>query len=101
MSLAQAIASDFDPSTVPAQPAKPPEELPTPTPRPPFYPSGVTEREVEVLRRLAQGLTYEQIAEQLVISPRTVNRHLSSIYAKLVVTSRHAATRWAIDHHLA
>jgi predicted ATPase/class 3 adenylate cyclase/DNA-binding CsgD family transcriptional regulator len=64
------------------------------------YPAGLTGREVEVLRLLTQGLSYAEIAEKLVISPRTVNRHLTSIYNKLDVTSRHAAARFAIEHHL-
>jgi DNA-binding NarL/FixJ family response regulator len=63
-------------------------------------PAGLTAREVEVLRLLAQGLTYAQIAEQLVVSRRTVNGHATSIYSKLGVTSRSAATRYAIDHHM-
>jgi predicted ATPase/DNA-binding CsgD family transcriptional regulator len=61
----------------------------------------LTARELEVLRRVAQGFTNEQVAEQLVISPRTVNSHLTSIYAKIGVTSRSAATRYALEHHLA
>ena len=61
---------------------------------------GLTEREVEVLRLVAQGMTDAQVAEQLVISPRTVNGHLRSIYSKIAVTSRSAATRYAVDHHL-
>jgi predicted ATPase/DNA-binding CsgD family transcriptional regulator len=65
------------------------------------HPAGLTARELEVLRLLAQGLTYDAIAEHLVISPRTVNRHLTSIYGKLGVSSRHAATRWAIDNQVA
>jgi len=64
------------------------------------YPDGLTAREVEVLRLLAQGLTDAQIAEQLVISPRTVNNHLTSIYQKIQVSSRSAATRYAVDQHL-
>ena len=48
---------------------------------------GLTAREVVVLRLLAQGLTDAQIAETLVISTRTVNAHLRSIYSKLDVTS--------------
>ena len=64
------------------------------------YPTGLTTREVEVLRLVAQGLTDAQVAEQLVISPRTVNWHLTSIYSKLGVSSRSAATRYAIEHHL-
>ncbi len=64
------------------------------------YPGGLTNREVEVLRLVAQGLTNEQVAEQLVISPRTVNSHLASIYGKIGVSSRSAATRYAMEHHL-
>ena len=64
------------------------------------YPDGLTAREVEVLRLVAQGLTDAHIAEQLVISPRTVNGHLRSIYNKINVTSRSAATRYAVDQNL-
>jgi len=74
-----------------------------PTPRaksPPTLPFGLTAREVEVLRLLAQGLTDAQIAEQLIISPRTVNTHLKAIYGKMQVSSRVAATRYALDQHL-
>jgi len=53
-----------------------------------------------VLRLVAQGLSDAQVAEQLVISPRTVNWHLTSIYSKIRVSSRNAATRYAVDHHL-
>ncbi len=63
-------------------------------------PVGLTAREVEVLRWVALGLTDVQVAEQLVISPRTVTSHLSSIYNKLGVTSRAAATRFAVEHRL-
>ena len=63
-------------------------------------PAGLTAREMEVLRLVAQGLTDAQVAEQLVISPRTVNFHLTSIYSKLQVSSRSAATRYAIEQHL-
>src|SRR5258708_38311655 len=62
--------------------------------------AGLTTREEEVLRLAAQGLTNAQVAERLVISPRTVNPHLTSIYSKIGVTSRVAATRYAIEHHL-
>jgi predicted ATPase/DNA-binding CsgD family transcriptional regulator len=64
------------------------------------YPAGLTAREVEVLRLVAQGLSDAQVAEQLVISPRTVNWHLTSIYGKLQVSSRSAATRFAVEHRL-
>ncbi len=66
----------------------------------PAYPAGLTVREVEVLRLVANGLTNAQIAQQLVISRRTVNAHMRSIYNKLEISSRTAATRFAIDHHL-
>jgi predicted ATPase/DNA-binding CsgD family transcriptional regulator len=65
-----------------------------------MHPAGLTAREVEVLRLLVQGLTYAQIADKLVISRRTVNVHLTSIYSKLGVTSRATATRFAEDQHL-
>jgi DNA-binding CsgD family transcriptional regulator len=67
----------------------------------PTYPAGLTAREVEVLRLVAGGLTDQQIAEKLVLSPRTVHTHISSLYSKLGITSRSAATRYAIEHHLA
>jgi ATP/maltotriose-dependent transcriptional regulator MalT len=67
---------------------------------PPRNPAGLTAREVEVLRLIAQGWTDAQIAAHLVISPRTVNRHTSSLYNKLGVSSRAAATRYALEHHL-
>ena len=53
-----------------------------------------------MLRLVAQGFSDAQVAEQLVISPRTVHAHLSSIYTKLDITSRSAATRYAIEHKL-
>jgi predicted ATPase/DNA-binding CsgD family transcriptional regulator len=64
------------------------------------YPDHLTVREVEILRLVAEGQTDAQIADQLVISPRTVNAHLTSIYRKIQVSSRSAATRYAIEHNL-
>jgi predicted ATPase/DNA-binding CsgD family transcriptional regulator len=61
----------------------------------------LTKREIEILRLVAQGLSDAQVAERLVLSPRTVNAHLTSIYNKLGVNSRSAATRYAIEHGLA
>ncbi len=60
----------------------------------------LTQREVEVLRLLAQGLSDAQIAERLVLSIRTVQAHARSIYSKLGITSRSAATRYAMEHKL-
>ena len=59
----------------------------------------LTTREVEVLRLVAQGRTNNQIANDLSISPRTVNTHVQAIYSKLGITSRSAATRYAIEQH--
>jgi DNA-binding CsgD family transcriptional regulator len=62
--------------------------------------SDLTAREEEVLRLVARGLTDAQVASALVISPCTVNAHLRSIYAKLHLSSRHAATYFALEHDL-
>jgi predicted ATPase/DNA-binding CsgD family transcriptional regulator len=62
--------------------------------------AGLSKREVEVLHLLTMGLTNTQIASQLVISLPTVNTHVGSIFTKLGVTSRAAATRYAVEHHL-
>jgi DNA-binding CsgD family transcriptional regulator len=64
------------------------------------FPAGLSLREVEVLRLVAEGLTDGAVAERLFISPRTVSQHLRSIYGKLDVSSRAAATRFAVEHSL-
>jgi len=61
----------------------------------------LTAREIEVLRLLATGLSNRRIAERLIVSPHTVNGHIHSIFGKLAVHSRSAATRYALDHQLA
>lgn len=66
----------------------------------PPYPAGLTEREVEVLRLLARGLTDQEIAGELVLSRRTVHAHLRSIYNKLDVTTRTAAARAAAENKI-
>jgi predicted ATPase/DNA-binding CsgD family transcriptional regulator len=73
---------------------------PAPAKSPLASPAGLTAREVEVLRLVARGLTNPQIAEKLVISPQTVHAHLRSIYSKVGVTTRSAATRFAVEHHI-
>jgi DNA-binding NarL/FixJ family response regulator len=60
----------------------------------------LTEREIEVLGMVAQGLTDAQVAERLYISPRTVSKHLQSIYGKIQVNTRSAATRFALEKGL-
>jgi predicted ATPase/DNA-binding CsgD family transcriptional regulator len=67
---------------------------------PPGHPGGLTAREVEVLRLVATGLTDAQVAEELVVSLRTVHSHLHSIYRKLDVSTRTAAARYAIEHDI-
>lgn len=64
------------------------------------YSDELTPREKEVLCLLAQGSSSASIAKRLVISLATVNSHIRSIYSKLGVSSRSAATRVAIEHQL-
>ena len=96
LTLEQALAASQMPAIV----------NPPPSPK---YPDGLTEREVQVLCLVAKGLTDEQIAKQLVISPRTVNTHLTSIYRKIQASSdgkerqvapRIAATHYVTEHDL-
>jgi DNA-binding NarL/FixJ family response regulator len=63
-------------------------------------PGGLTAREVEVLRLVAAGRSNAQIAAELVLSEKTVARHLSNIFGKLVVGSRTAAAAYAFEHGL-
>jgi ATP/maltotriose-dependent transcriptional regulator MalT len=64
------------------------------------YPSGLTAREVEVLCLVAAGKSNHEIAAQLILSEKTVARHLSNIFTKLDVTSRTAAAAFAYEHHI-
>ena len=61
---------------------------------------GLTSRELQVLKLVAEGLTNAQIAQELFLSPRTVSTHLTSIYHKLGVASRAAAVQFASKHDL-
>jgi DNA-binding NarL/FixJ family response regulator len=61
---------------------------------------GLTPRELEVLLGLASGQRNKEIAARLGVSRRTVDRHVSNLYAKLRVSSRAAATAWAYEHDL-
>jgi predicted ATPase/DNA-binding CsgD family transcriptional regulator len=70
------------------------------TAAPPSRANSLTRRETDVLRLLTFGLTYAQIAENLMISPRTVDAHVRSIFSKLDVHSRSAATRVALQEKL-
>ena len=66
----------------------------TPTRR---NPAGLTDRQVEVLRLLAEGLTNAEIADRLVVSVRTVDTHVAAILTKLGVSSRQEAARLSAD----
>jgi len=61
---------------------------------------GLTTRELDVLALVAEGLSDADVAERLVVSLRTVHAHLRSIYRKLGVHSRTAATRYALEHRI-
>ncbi|HEX5505319.1 MAG TPA: response regulator transcription factor, partial [Thermomicrobiales bacterium] len=74
--------------------------LAAPAASPPAHPAGLSAREVEVLRLVATGMRDAEIAERLYLSPRTVSTHLTSIYNKLGISSRAAATRFALEHGL-
>jgi DNA-binding CsgD family transcriptional regulator len=100
MRLEQAIdyaLLEEEPSTTTLSSAAP-KQPPSSTPE---HPAGLTPREVEVLGLVAAGMTNAQVAQRLFVSPRTVHRHLNSIYHKIGVNSRAAATRFAIEHNLA
>ncbi len=62
--------------------------------------ASLTSREQEVLRHIARGYTYKEVAEQLFISVKTVETHVSSVLRKLQLTNRHELARWAAERKL-
>lgn len=64
------------------------------------WPAGLTSREVEVLRLVAQGLSQRDIAEQLVISRKTASNHIEHVYAKIGASNRAMAALFAVRHGL-
>lgn len=68
--------------------------------RRPQHPAGLSPREVEVLRLAARGLTTREIADDLVISPKTADHHIQHIYTKIGVSTRAAAALWAIQNEV-
>jgi HD-GYP domain-containing protein (c-di-GMP phosphodiesterase class II) len=64
------------------------------------WPAGLSDREVEVLRALARGLSNRAIADELVISPRTAEHHVQHIYGKIGVSTRAGAATFAMEHGL-
>ena len=63
-------------------------------------PAGLTEREAEVVAMLARGLQTKQVARALGISAKTADRHIQNAYRKIGVSSRAAATLFAMEHGL-
>jgi len=61
-------------------------------------PGGLSRREIDVLRLAAKGLTTREIADRLVISPKTADHHIQHIYTKIGVSTRAAAALWAMQH---
>jgi DNA-binding NarL/FixJ family response regulator len=66
----------------------------------PENPGGLSRREVDVLQLAARGLTTRQIADRLVISPKTADHHIQHIYNKIAVSTRAAAALWAMQHEI-
>jgi DNA-binding NarL/FixJ family response regulator len=66
----------------------------------PDWPAGLSEREVQVLRLAARGLSNRQIADQLTVAERTVGHHLAHIYDKTGRRTRAGAAVFAIEHGL-
>lgn len=64
------------------------------------WPAGLTEREVEILRLVSKGLSRREIARELILSEHTVRHHLEHIYNKVGVSTRVAATLFAVEHDL-
>ncbi|WP_203338669.1 response regulator [Nocardioides limicola] len=60
----------------------------------------LTEREREVMRLIARGYAYKEVAKELFISIKTVETHMSSVLRKLQLSSRHELTKWASDRRL-
>ena len=86
-----------DPTALAALPARPARWRGRATP----CPAALSQRELEVLRGVADGLTNAQVADRLFLSPRTIHAHLYRIYGKLGVSSRSAATRYVVQRGLA
>jgi putative nucleotidyltransferase with HDIG domain len=64
------------------------------------WPAGLSQREIEVLRRIARGASYREVARALQITPKTAGHHIEHIYNKIGVSTRAAATLFAMEHDL-
>jgi HD-GYP domain-containing protein (c-di-GMP phosphodiesterase class II) len=74
------------------------DEIKVPATSRPKNPGGLSEREVDVLRLAARGLTTQEIADRLFIAPKTADHHIQHIYNKINVSTRAAAALWAMQH---
>jgi DNA-binding NarL/FixJ family response regulator len=68
--------------------------------RPPAYPDRLTQREVDVLRLIAAGKSNREIAEELFLSLRTIERHITNLYTKISARGKADATAYALRHDL-
>jgi predicted ATPase/DNA-binding CsgD family transcriptional regulator len=94
-------AAEHGPASHPATSTAPdPAEQPARRAAANALPNGLSAREVDVLRLVATGMTNAEVADQLFLSPRTVHAHLHRIFGKIGVSSRAAATRFAVEHGL-
>ena len=100
--LTESVVTEEGAQTIPEVLSESPTVLSRRSTEPLFPPAyeELTVREIEVLRLLATGLSNKQIAGRLVLSQHTVNGHIHSIYGKLAVNSRSAATRYALEYQL-
>jgi NarL family two-component system response regulator LiaR len=97
--VASAVRQAFDHSVfLPGLPEAPPE--PTPVPQAEALPAGLTRRELEILKLVAEGHSNAALAKMLWVTEQTVKFHLSNVYRKLDVTNRTEASRWAQVHGL-
>jgi HD-GYP domain-containing protein (c-di-GMP phosphodiesterase class II)/DNA-binding CsgD family transcriptional regulator len=77
-----------------------PGSLAPPRRRTQAWPAGLTDREVEIMRLLAKGMSRQEMARRLVLSEHTVRSHLEHIYGKVGASTRVAATLFAVEHDL-
>ncbi|WP_225849127.1 response regulator transcription factor [Streptomyces sp. HPF1205] len=100
--LVQLVVSEPDPAAGQAPGAAPPPSSPPAFPaEPPPEAGGLTRREVDVVRLVAQGLNNRQVAKEMVVGEATVKTHLNHILAKLAMEDRSALIAWAWRHGLA
>jgi predicted ATPase/DNA-binding CsgD family transcriptional regulator len=98
---ARSLPAALDDAVAPGRGERPAPSRPAARPPAPADPAGLTPREVDVLRGLANGRSNRQLADELSLSVRTVERHVENLYGKLGVHSRTQAALYALGHGLA